>query len=107
MDRLALHSYIYMKQKVKRLAQADTRSTFERLLSKRFSRLVEIYELMLEDLMQQPAELATLAKNTLKKIIDAGGPVNIHELTSALASELTGIASARDTSEGTLRHGDK
>lgn len=84
-----------MKQMVKRLAQAETRSMFERLLRNRSSSLVEIYELMLEDLMHQPAELATLAKRTLKKIIDADGSVSIYELTSALASELTGVASAR------------
>lgn len=68
---------------------------FERLLHNQSSSLTEIYELMLEDLMHQPAELATLAKGTLKRIIDAGGPVSVYELTSALAPELTGVASAR------------
>jgi uncharacterized protein YdaL len=84
-----------MNGMVKILAQAETRTTFERLLQNRYSSLIDIYELMLEDLMHQAAEHATLAKRTLKKMIDAGGPVSVYELTSALAPELAGVASAR------------
>lgn len=84
-----------MNGMVKRLAQAETRTMFERLLHNRSSSLIEIYELMLEDLMHQPVELAKLAKRILKKIIDAGGLVSVYELMSALAPELTGVASAR------------
>lgn len=84
-----------MNGMVERLAQAETKTTFERLLHHRYSSLVEMYELMLEDLMHQSAELVTLAKRTLRKIIDAVGPVSVCELMSALAPELTSVASAR------------
>lgn len=80
---------------VRRLAQAETRTTFERLLYNRSLSLVENYELTLEDLIHQSAEVATLAKRTLKKLIDAVGPVSVCELMSALAPELKGVASAR------------
>jgi hypothetical protein len=80
---------------VERLAQAETRTTFERLLHSRSLSLTETYELSLEDLVHQPAELATLAKRTLRKIMDADGPVSVNELASALAPELTAVASAR------------
>ncbi|KAL5043001.1 hypothetical protein BDW71DRAFT_216650 [Aspergillus fruticulosus] len=87
--------YLHISGMVKRLAQAETRAMFERLLHNPSSSIIEIYELMLDDLMHQSAELATLAKKTLRTILDAAGPVSICQLTSALAPELSDVASAR------------
>jgi hypothetical protein len=79
---------------IESLAQSETRTTFERLLSNAPIKLVELYELKLDDVMQQPVELAVLAKKTLRIMLDATGPVSVSHLMGGLTTELTGIETA-------------
>ncbi|KAL5361817.1 hypothetical protein BJX96DRAFT_166174 [Aspergillus floccosus] len=83
--------YTYMNGLVKRLAQAETSTSFERLLHNRSLSLIEIYDLLFDDLMHQPAELATLAKKFLKKILNSGGRFTAVASARHLGRELTDI----------------
>ncbi|KAJ5602062.1 hypothetical protein N7510_011596 [Penicillium lagena] len=86
--------WIYTTVIIKSLAQSETRATFERLLSNRPPKLVDLYELKLDDIMHQPVELAVLAKKTLRIVLDATGSVSVSHLVDALTTELTDIESA-------------
>lgn len=80
---------------VKSLAQSETRATFERVLSNRYSSIAEIYESMLDDVEHQVAELAALAKRVLRMMLDAIVPVLVSKLRNTSALELADIASAQ------------
>ncbi|KAH8691793.1 hypothetical protein BGW36DRAFT_303870 [Talaromyces proteolyticus] len=86
-------SFIIMTSMVKSLAQSETRATFERLLSNTYPSLMEVYELKLDDVMHQPAELAALANKVLRMML--AGPVRVSQLKTTLTPELKDVASAQ------------
>ncbi|KAL6234177.1 hypothetical protein BDW75DRAFT_251623 [Aspergillus navahoensis] len=73
-------NWICMTASLNVLAQTETRAIFDRLSYNPPSSTVEFYELMLENIMCQPNELAVLAKKTLRIILDTAGSVNICKL---------------------------
>lgn len=80
---------------IESLAQSETRATFERLLSNAPLKLVELYELKLDDIIHQPVELAVLAKKSLRIMLDAEGSVSVNHLMGVLVTELTDIETTR------------
>jgi hypothetical protein len=65
------------------LAQAETRAAFEMLLYDPPSCLEDMYRLMLDNVVHQPAEVAAFAKQTLRVMLQARGPVSISQLAMA------------------------
>ena len=67
---------------------------------------MKTYEWMFENVIRQPVELATLAKKTLRVVLETADLVNISLLMSALAAELTGLVSThhlgRSLTEGEI-----
>lgn len=91
---------------VNSLAQAETRAAFELLLYDPPSCLHDMYQLILDNVAQQPAEFASFAKKTLKVMLQAGSPVSISDLAKASQKELEGISYklhlGRDLTEGEI-----
>ncbi|PGG95246.1 hypothetical protein AJ79_10164 [Helicocarpus griseus UAMH5409] len=88
--------YIYITQMVKVLARARNRTQFQSALVGCSPTLLEIYDSMLREVMEQPPELAKLAIKTLKSILGAGEPVEASQLISDLAPEIEASALQRD-----------
>lgn len=50
---------------------------------------------MLDNVIHQSVELAALAKKVLRIVLETASPVSVSQFMSALAPELTGVASAQ------------
>ena len=93
---LMVYSYIYITQMVKLLARTRNKTQFQSALADRFPTLLETYDSVLRDVMEQPPELVKLAIKTLKSILDAGDTVEASQLISDLAPEIAASALQRD-----------
>ncbi|KAJ6123874.1 hypothetical protein N7471_011191 [Penicillium samsonianum] len=91
---------------VNSLAQAETRAAFELLLYDPPSCLHDMYKLMLDNVLQQPAEFTAFAKKTLRVMLQASSPVSISHLAKASKKELESISYklhlGRDPTEGEI-----
>lgn len=78
------------------LAGSLTRRQFQSALVGGFPTLLETYDSMFRDVMEQPPGLVKLATKTLKSILRAGEPVEASQLISDLAPEIAASALQRD-----------
>ncbi|KAJ5663895.1 hypothetical protein N7507_004626 [Penicillium longicatenatum] len=73
-----------------------TRTLFLSALNHDFPTLIEAYDSLLRDVIEQPPELVKLAIKTMKLMLDAEAPVEATQLTSDLAPEIAAYALQRN-----------